>query len=238
MLFRSPFAKTEFYLNAGMGFHSNDVRGLAQNVPLLVQSRGAEVGVRTQALRGLDSTLAVFVLDFDSELTFNGDAGDTSPNRPSRRIGVEFANRYRPTSWAMLDGDFAYTYARFKDTDNPIGSFIPAAPAVVASAGLTLGQDLGWFGALRWRYFGVRPLIEDGSVYSGATSLFDARVGYAFANGLKLNLDVLNLLNAQADQISYYYTSRLQGEPLAGVNDVHFHPVEPLAVRFTVSKAF
>jgi outer membrane receptor protein involved in Fe transport len=233
-----PFARTEFYVNAGMGFHSNDARGLVQNVPLLVQSRGAEVGVRTQAIRGLDSTLAVFVLDFDSELTFNGDAGDTSPNRPSRRVGVEFANRYRPTTWAMLDGDFAYTYARFKDTDNPIGSFIPEAPAVVASAGITLGEDTGWFGALRWRYFGVRPLIEDGSVYSGATSLFDARLGYTFANGLKLNLDVLNLLNTQADQITYYYTSRLQGEPLAGVNDVHFHPVEPLAVRFTVSKAF
>jgi hypothetical protein len=60
----------------------------------------------------------------------------------------------------------------------------------------------------------------------------------ASENGLKLNLDVLNLLNAQADQITYYYTSRLPTEPLAGVNDVHFHPVEPLAVRFTVSKAF
>jgi hypothetical protein len=49
---------------------------------------------------------------------------------------------------------------------------------------------------------------------------------------------VLNLLNTQADQITYYYTSRLSGEPAEGVNDVHFHPVEPLAVRFTVSKAF
>ena len=233
-----PFGRTEFYVNAGMGFHSNDVRGLAQGAPLLVQSRGAEIGARTQAIRGLDSTLAVFVLDFDSELTFNGDAGDTSPNRPSRRIGVEWANRYRPATWAMLDADFAYTYARFKDAGNPIGTFIPAAPAAVASAGLTLGEDLGWFGALRWRYFGARPLIEDGSVYSGATSLFDARLGYTFENGLKLNLDVLNLLNTRADQIDYFYTSRLPGEPVAGVNDVHFHPVEPLAVRFTLAKAF
>ncbi|HLG44834.1 MAG TPA: TonB-dependent receptor [Reyranella sp.] len=233
-----PFGKTEFYVNAGMGFHSNDVRGVAQNVPLLVQSRGAEIGARTQAIRGLDSTLAIFILDFDSELTFNGDAGDTSPNRPSRRVGVEWANRYRPTSWAMLDADFAYTYARFKDDGNPVGNLIPAAPAAVASAGITLGEDVGWFGALRWRYFGARPLIEDGSVYSGATSLFDARLGYAFENGLKLTLDALNLLNTRADQIDYYYTSRLPGEPLAGVNDVHFHPVEPLAVRFTVAKAF
>ncbi len=139
----------------------------------------------------------------------------------------------------MLDGNFAYTYARFKDTGNPIGSFIPEAPAVVASAGITLGEDLGWFGALRWRYFGVRPLIEDGSVYDPARPRCSMRAWATHSRtDMKLNLDVLNLLNAQADQITYYYLSRLPGEPLAGVNDVHVHPVEPLAVRFTVSKAF
>ena len=224
-----------------MGFHSNDVRGAAPplaQVPLLVQSKGAEVGVRTQAIRGLDSTLAVFVLDFDSELTFSGDSGDTQPNRPSRRIGVEFANRYRPTTWAMLDGDFAYTYVRFKDT--AIRSAVsfprrrPSSPRPASRWARMSAGSARCAGAI----FGARPLIEDGSVYSGSTSLFDARVGYTFENGLKLNLDVLNLLNTQADQITYYYTSRAAGEPMEGVNDVHFHPVEPLAVRFTVSKAF
>ncbi len=233
-----PFDKTEFYFNAGLGFHSNDVRGISQAVPLLVRSRGAEIGARTQAIKGLDTTLTVFWLEFDSELVFSGDAGDTMPSRASRRIGVEWTNRYRPISWATIDADFAYTYARFTDADNPVGDFIPAAPAIVASAGVTLGEDTGWFGALRWRFFGARPLIEDGSVYSGATSLFDARVGYTFQNGLKLTLDVLNLFNTQADQVSYYYASRLPGEPLEGVNDIHLHPTEPLAVRFTITKAF
>jgi hypothetical protein len=232
-----PFAGTEFYLDAGAGFHSNDVRGLAQGVPLLVQSRGAEAGVRTRAVEGLDSTLALFLLDFDSELVFNGDAGDTSPSRPSRRLGVEWANRWRVASWATLDGDVAYTRARFKDADNPIGSFVPEAPAWVASAGITLGEDFGWFGALRWRYFGPRPLIEDGSVYSSPTSLFNARLGHVFQSGLRITLDALNLLNTQADQISYYYQSQLRGEA-AAVNDTHFHPVEPLALRLTVAKAF
>jgi outer membrane receptor protein involved in Fe transport len=204
---------------------------------MLVRSRGAEVGARTQAIKGLDSTVSVFVLEFDSELVFNGDAGDTSPAGPSRRIGVEWTNRYRPLSWAALDADFAYTQARFTDIV-PAGQFIANAPAIVASAGLTLGEDTGWFGALRWRFFGPRPLTQDGSVYSGPTSLFDARLGYTFDNGLKLTLDALNLLNAQADQIDYFYTSRLNNEPAAGVNDVHFHPIEPLALRFTVAKAF
>ena len=83
-----------------------------------------------------------------------------------------------------------------------------------------------------------RPLIEDDSVTSHSTTLVNARLGYKWENGIRLQLDAFNIFNAQASQIDYYYTSRLPGEPLAGINDAHFHPVEPLAVRFTVAKAF
>ncbi len=244
-----PFDKTEFFVNAGLGYHSNDLRGATitvdpgdkttpvASVPLLVRSRGAEVGVRTQAIKGLDSALAVFVLDFDSELLFVGDAGTTEASRPSRRIGVEWTNQYRPVPWALLDLDLAYTQARFTNPD-PAGDFIPGAPSFIASAGITLGADTGWFGAVRWRYFGTRPLVEDASVTSSPTSIINARLGYVFDSGLKLQVDAFNLLNTQASQIDYYYTSRLPNEGPDGVADRHFHPVEPLAVRFTMAKAF
>jgi hypothetical protein len=243
-----PFAATEFYVNAGLGFHSNDARGATitvdptdkvtalQPAPLLVRSRGAEVGVRTQAIKGLDSSLALFLLEFDSELVFVGDAGTTEASRPSRRIGIEWTNHYRPVSWAMLDLDLAYTRARFTDYDI-VGDQIPGAPQMVAAAGITLGDATGWFGGLRWRYFGPRPLVEDGSVWSGATSLFNARAGYVFESGLKLQLDGFNIFNTQASQIDYYYQSQLRNEA-APVNDIHFHPVEPMAFRLTVAKAF
>jgi len=63
-------------------------------------------------------------------------------------------------------------------------------------------------------------------------------VGYVFDSGIKLNLDAFNLLNTQASQIDYYYVSRLPGEPAEGVTDRHFHPIEPLAFRLTLAKAF
>jgi hypothetical protein len=44
-------------------------------------------------------------------------------------------------------------------------------------------------------------------------------------------VSVLNLLDARASDIQYYYASRLPGEPAGGVNDIHFHPVEPRQVR-------
>ena len=244
-----PFAKTELFVTGGLGFHSNDARGATiavdpgdkvtpqQRVPLLVRSRGAEVGVRTRAFDGLDSSVALFLLEFDSEILFVGDAGTTAAGRPSRRVGVEWTNHSRPLSWAMLDLDLAYTQARFTDYDI-VGERIPGAPSVVASAGVILGEETGWFGGLRWRYFGPRPLIEDDSARSAPTSLFNARLGYVFEDGLKLQLDVLNLLNTKASQVDYHYTSRLPGEDPAGIADRHFHPVEPLAFRVTVAKSF
>ena len=244
-----PFDKTEFYINAGLGYHSNDARGATITVnpsdpsqplaavPLLVRSRGAEIGVRTQAFSGLDASLALFLLDFDSELLFVGDAGTTEPSRPSRRVGVEWTNQYKVLPWMTLDFDLAYTRARFTDFD-PVGNRIPGAPALVASGGVTFGGDTGWFGALRARYFGPRPLIEDDSVRSLQSLIFNARVGYKFDNGVRLQLDVLNLFNAQTNQIEYYYLSRLPGEPIGGVADRHVHPAEPLAVRLTLAARF
>jgi hypothetical protein len=244
-----PWYKTEFYGNAGTGLHSNDIRGATitvdpndkvtplNPVPLLVRSKGAEIGIRTTAIPDLATSLVVFVLDFDSELLFVGDAGTTEPSRPSRRVGIEWTNQYKVWSWMTVDLDFAYTRARFTDFD-PAGDRIPGAPALVASGGVTFGADTGWFGALRARYFGPRPLIEDDSVRSLQSLIFNARAGYKFDNGLRLQLDILNLFNAQTNQIEYYYLSRLPGEPIGGVADRHVHPAEPLAVRLTLAGRF
>src|SRR5262245_13226642 len=244
-----PWYKTEFYGNAGYGLHSNDIRGSTitvdpndrvtplDRVPLLVRSRGAELGIRTKAIEGLTSSVAVFVLDFDSELLFVGDAGTTEPSRPSRRVGVEWVNQYKPVPWLSFDLDVAYTKARFTDFD-PAGDRIPGAPAWVGSAAIVVGGETGWFGALKARYFGPRPLIEDDSVRSLSSLIFNARAGYRFDNGLRIQLDVLNLFDAQTNQIEYYYLSRLPGEPIGGVADRHVHAAEPRAIRLTAAARF
>lgn len=244
-----PWFKTEFYGNAGYGLHSNDIRGATitvdpndkvtplDRVPLLVRSRGAEVGIRTKAVEGLTSSLAVFVLDFDSELLFVGDAGTTEPSRPSRRVGVEWVNQYKPVPWLSFDLDVAYTKARFTDFD-PAGDRIPGAPAWVGSAAIVVGGETGWFGALKARYFGPRPLIEDDSVRSLSSLIFNARAGYRFDNGLRIQLDMLNLFDTQTNQIEYYYLSRLPGGPIGGVADRHVHAAEPRAIRLTAAARF
>ena len=68
--------------------------------------------------------------------------------------------------------------------------------------------------------------------------IFNARGGYRFDNGIRLQLDALNLFNAKTNQIEYFYTSRLPGEAIGGVADRHVHPAEPLAVRLTLAGRF
>lgn len=279
-----PFAKTEFFINAGEGFHSNDARGVTiketpadgspvSPSPFLVKTRGAEVGVRTKFIPGLDSSLSLFVLDSASEILFVGDAGDTEPSRPSRRYGIEWTNHYQPTSWLAFDGDLALTHARFRgdnldqaaayadlagypaaQTGNAPGNYIPGAPEMVASAGIRIGRQTGWFGALRYRYFGPRPLTEDGAFVSPATGLLNGQVGYRFENGWRVQLDAYNLTDSKSDQITYAYGSLLKSDALFaqcrsgspppaavcanGVMDRVLHPVEPFALRLTVAGQF
>ena len=243
-----PWSKTEFFVNAGEGFHSNDARGTTttidpktgdpvEPVTPLVRAKGAELGMRTEAIPRLQSSLALWYLHLDSELVFSGDEGTTEPSRPSKRIGVEWSNRYAANAWLFLDLDLAWTRARFSDSD-PAGNHIPDALQATAAGGITL-HDIGpWTASLFSRYFGPRDLIEDGSIKSRSTTLFNAQAIYAINEQLKLRFDVFNLFNRNADDITYYYASRLPGEPADGVNDIHFHPVESRTFRLGLLYAF
>lgn len=241
-----PWANTELFYNIGKGFHSNDARGTTQTVlpgggaatPVtpLVSTRGSEVGIRSEWMPGLQSSLAVWQLDIDSELLFVGDAGETEASRASRRYGVEWNNHYVVNDWLLLDMDLALSKARFTDRD-PAGQYIPGAINKVASMGATVTNWGNWFGSVQLRYFGPRPLIEDNSVRSNATFLTYARVGYRYNSRTTLTLDVFNLFDRKASDIDYYYESQLKSEAVP-VNDMHFHPVEPRAARLTLSYQF
>jgi outer membrane receptor protein involved in Fe transport len=239
-----PWARTELFLNAGRGFHSNDARGTtitvdptdgvtpAERVSPLVATRGGEIGVRTAIVPFTQLAASLWTLELDSELVFVGDAGITESNRASRRRGLELAAFVKPLQWLTIDADFAISHARFTQPD-PVGDRIPNAVERVVSVGVAVDHPRGWFGGARLRYLGAAPLIEDGSVRSRPTSVVNAELGYRFANGVSAALAGLNLFDSQAFDITYFYESRLAGEA-EPVSDIHFHPVEPRQVRATL----
>ena len=245
-LILGPWRKSEFFVNAGTGFHSNDARGAtirldprsgesAQRVPLLVAGRGAELGFRTEAIPGLQSSLALWGLKLDSELVYVGDAGATEASRASSRRGVEFNNRYTPVQWLLIDADFAWSRGRFDNGDR-----IPNAVDRVASMAVTLRDLAHWTTSLQWRYLGSGPLVEDNSVRSRPSSALNTRITRGlpgWGRQTDITLDIFNLTNRRVNDIQYFYESRLPGEP-APVADRHVHPAEPRTFRLSLRWGF
>jgi hypothetical protein len=246
-LILGPWANTEFFANAGRGFHSNDARGSTLRVDpnnptesalsqeLLVPTTGAEIGFRTTPWPNLMFTAALWELRIGSELVFAGDGGTTEPSYPSKRHGIELSAYWQILPWLLLDADYAPSHARFEN--NPAGNRIPNAVERVASVGLEAHGPGRWFGGLRYRYLGPAPLIEDNSARSRSTTILNGEVGYTFTPALKASIEVLNLLDSDTNDITYFYDSQLAGES-SPVSDFHFHPVEPRQVRLTLRGTF
>jgi outer membrane receptor protein involved in Fe transport len=237
----------EAYASMGQGLHSNDARGTTASVdpcsgetvaPVdpLVDSLGYEMGVRAFWQEKLNASIALWTLELDSELLFVGDAGNTEASRGSRRRGVEVTSYYRLTDALTLDVEYAYTDSRFTDYA-PEGHHIPGAIEQVVQAGISANYDSGWFGSVRLRYFGERPLLEDNSITSDNATVVNIRAGYATPDW-SVKVDVLNALDSDDHDIDYYYASRLPGEPAGGVEDIHYHILEPRTVRLYISYLF
>jgi len=239
-----PWADTELFVNYGHSFHSNDARGVVAEtdaVPLFAKSKGAEVGLRTALIEDVQLSFALFALDLDSELIFVGDDGTTEPRDATRREGWELGVYYQPTPWLIVDADVTQAKAEFKDKIDGNTQRVPDAVERVMSLGVTVDLDSGWHGGLRWRYLGARALTEDNSIRSDSTSMVNLNAGYRFSSQLSLGLEVINVLDTDANDITYLYESRTQEELNAGsdpILDRHFHPVEPRTVRATVTYQF
>ena len=138
----------------------------------------------------------------------------------------------------MFDGDVSLSQRAFHRATSPAGQYVPEAVGTVVSAGASVDGFHRTFGSMRLRYFGPRALVEDNSVRSQPTSLVNLQGGYQLVEAPALTLDVFNLFNAEVSDIDYYFTSRLPGEPLGGVDDIHFHPAVPRTWRLAATVGF
>lgn len=238
----------ESYISVGQGFHSNDARGTTIQtdpsdgsevtaVDPLVRSLSYETGLRGFITNRLNASVALWALDLDSELVFVGDAGNTEASGASERSGLELTAYYQLSDHWSTDLEYAYTESQFSDYA-PEGNDIPGAIGQVLQAGLNVDFSGGWFCSLRLRHFGERPLIEDGSVKSDPSTIFNLRAGYQ-AKAWRLRADILNITDSNDHDIDYFYASRLATEaPGSETEDIHYHVIEPRTFRLSVSYQF
>jgi hypothetical protein len=257
-----PWFNTEFYAQGGFSFHSNDGRGTtltvepvsgdnpypntpATPIPPLIPTKGGEIGVRTAAVRNLQSTVSLWYLHSASELQQSGDTGGTvASQQPSERYGIELANYYTPFEHVAFDFDLAKSKALFTEIDkddtapdSPGGKHVPEAVGLVIASGITLLDLKGFSSSLRLRYFGPRDLTSDGSYRSQATALLNGEVGYRINEKWNVSAELLNLPNRRDHDIDYAYTSQITSTAAPAFTDV-FHPIEPLQVRFWLRRSF
>ncbi len=248
-----PFGTTEYYVNWGKGFHSNDARGASARVnaadgtptdptPLIVEASGGEIGVRTQPLPGWHSSLTYWRMQIDSEMIYVGDAGVTEPKGGSRRHGLEWSNYYSNANGWIVDGDVAISHARFTDASGG-GTHIPNAIPLTASLGATYDRGGDWFGGARFRYLGEYPLEETGTHQSGAFMTANLKLGYRYDPRLQFTLDILNVFDRKANDIEYWGAACTPAEGAGcnagdGVEGRLVHPLEPRTLRLGMRVSF
>ncbi|MGB8841263.1 MAG: TonB-dependent receptor [Aliidongia sp.] len=259
-----PWYDTEFYVSAGKGFHSDDIRGVLGNipneatglavgaVPLLARTYGEEFGIRNATIPHLQVQLALFRQDFGSEVIYDQDMGLDQATAPSRREGVEFSAQYHPYSWLELNTDLAATHARFFENATTLaqtfgvtgGNFIENAPTYTASFGALVDHLGPWFGGVEQRILGSYPLTDGpGSPRGRGYSETNADVGYTLTDWAKMQLSIYNLFDQKAYAAEFFYATDITPAEVAkfgaaGVNDFQVHPLEPLSARLTLTVTF
>jgi outer membrane receptor protein involved in Fe transport len=249
-----PWWKTELYLSAGRGFHSDDVRGVTQTVPiqgvpsaagatpLLVRADGEEVGVRSDILPGVQIQFALFNIELASELIYDQDEGQDQASAPSQRDGVELSAEYRPFRFLELNTDLTASRARFTGGNLAAfgldGNHIPNAPGFVGSFGALLDNLGPFYGGLEVRALGQYPLTDDNRAKDAGYTETNVNAGYKVNRNLKLDVQVFNLFDVRADSAAYYYVTRLPGEPAGGFADHQDHPLEPISARVSLTATF
>jgi len=245
-----PWRKTEFFANAGRGFHSNDARGVigridattgnvAARVPVLAASRGAELGLRSEIVPGLQTSLAVWRLDSDSELVFDPDSaiGSTEPNGASKRHGIEWNNHLVVNRWLLVDADMAWTHARYAsaNANGERGDLIPNAVSRVGMLGVTLHELGPWSAGLSTRFIGRAPLSQDGTLTMPGSVVSNLQLKRVLNPHCTAALDVLNLFDRRFYDMAYEQDYRVAPGAPVNADGVTVHPGEPREFRVSLN---
>ncbi|WP_029604242.1 TonB-dependent receptor [Kozakia baliensis] len=248
-----PWKKTEIYISAGQGYHSNDIRavlgtvptdGIAQGrlaTPFMTRATSEEIGIRTDIIPKLNLQAAFFRIDFSSELTYDADEGVNEAGAPSRRQGIEISGQYHPFPWMEFNADIASAHARYF-TGNPAlyglpGLYISNAPNFIGSFGLLIDHLGNWFGGVQFRWLGGYPLIEDNSLRSKGYKEVNLDLGYHITKSLQAKIGVYNLFDTHGAGAQYAYEYRMTPTSEAETGAT-YHPLEPRSARFSVTVGF
>jgi outer membrane cobalamin receptor len=229
--------KTQIYLKGGKGFHSNDARVVVFNSgqDILPAAYGADLGVMLKPVPKMLVNVAAWYLYLQQEFVYVGDEGIVEPSGKTKRMGIDLSARYQFTKW--LFADFNANLARPRSIDEPKGqNYIPLAPTLTSTGGISWQMDNGFNGSFRYRYIKDRPANEENSVVAKGYTVADLSLNYT-RRKFEIGMAIENLFNVKWNETQFDTESRLKDEP-GPVSEIHFTPGVPFFARMKVAVFF
>ena len=225
------------YIKFGKGFHSNDARVVIANngKEILPAAYGVDFGINMKPASNFYVNLAFWYLKLEQEFVYVGDEGILEPSGQTVRKGIDIITRYQINKNIFFNNNINFSQSRF--VNEPKGeNYIPLAPSFTATGGLFYKKLEGLSASLNYRTIANRAANENNSITAKGYFLADATISYTKKN-LEFSFSMDNIFNAKWNEAQFATTSRLQQEPMA-VNELHFTPGNPRAVKFKIVYSF
>jgi outer membrane receptor protein involved in Fe transport len=236
-LFYAPTQNVQLYVKSGFGFHSNDSRSVVSGEAgeSLPRALGYETGSTFKLTPHLLMNISLWGLELQNELVFVGDEGVVEISGATRRLGADAALRWELTPQFFADADLNYSYGRFLDL--PSGeNFIPLAPRVTSTGGLSWRGKNGFNAALRYRAIDTRPANETNTVQAKGYFLVDVVANYTYSH-FTVGFTIENLFNSEWNEAQFDTESSLRNESQP-VSELHYTPGTPFFVKGSVGWKF
>jgi outer membrane cobalamin receptor len=230
-------SKTQLYIKAGKGFHSNDTRVVIANkgYEILPAAYGADLGVILKPSNRLLLNVAAWYLYLQQEFVYVGDDGNVEPSGRTRRTGIDMIARYQFTK--NLFGNMNINLAKPRAIGKPKGeNYIPLAPAFTSTGGIFYKQKQGFNGGLFYRYMKDRPANENNSITAKGYFLLDGSFNYTQPK-YEVGLSLENILNVDWNEAQFATTSQLKNETTP-VTELNFTPGTPFFFKAKLAVFF
>ncbi len=233
----TPKQDLQFFLKSGIGFHSNDSRVVVtqQEKQTLPAAYGLDIGTNFKPTDRMWVNTALWYLFLEQEFVYVGDEAIVEPSGKTQRLGIDVSVRWQLLKHLFYNTDVNYTFARSIEEEKG-ENFIPLAPDLTMTGGLSLQLDNGLSGGISYRYIKDRPATEDNRIVAEGYFMTDVNMTYQFKN-ISIGWTIENLFNQEWNEAQFATESRLLNEPNA-IEELHFTPGSPFFFKGKVSYSF
>jgi outer membrane receptor protein involved in Fe transport len=205
------------------------------NAGTLPKATAGEIGIKGKVLDKVRFASSIWYLYLQKEFIYSGDGGTTELSNPTQRLGFDFEARWEIKPWLWADADISAAKGTINNL--PKGqNYIPLAPTLIATGGISVLRDHGFSGAIRFRHLSNRPANEDNSIVALGHTLFNASLDYKYKK-ITFSVNIENILNTEWNEAQFAVDTRLKGEKTV-ITDLCYTPGNPRNFQFGVNLKF